>query len=150
MEPMRLLVTDAAAQPPRQATAWLIMTLGRISNPMKRLRIPLVPSLLFSLYVVLTLELLVFVSLMEKSIKHRFVGFPLPSLTWLIVMDLRFLFIQPIVALLIAAIARRLVPQQSDANMVFGITLAFCASVIIFLVVMASVSPWLPLPTGLR
>jgi hypothetical protein len=29
MEPMRLLVTDAAAQPPRQATAWLIMTLGR-------------------------------------------------------------------------------------------------------------------------
>ena len=25
---MRLLVTDAAAQPPRQATAWLIMTLG--------------------------------------------------------------------------------------------------------------------------
>ena len=30
MEPMRLLVTDAAAQPPRQATAWLIMTLGRI------------------------------------------------------------------------------------------------------------------------
>jgi hypothetical protein len=26
MEPMRLLVTDAAAQPPRQATAWLIMT----------------------------------------------------------------------------------------------------------------------------
>ena len=28
MEPMRLLVTDAAAQPPRQATAWLIMTLG--------------------------------------------------------------------------------------------------------------------------
>ncbi len=26
---MRLLVTDAAAQPPRQATAWLIMTLGR-------------------------------------------------------------------------------------------------------------------------
>ena len=27
---MRLLVTDAAAQPPRQATAWLIMTLGRI------------------------------------------------------------------------------------------------------------------------
>ena len=33
MEPMRLLVTDAAAQPPRQATAWLIMTLGR--NEMK-------------------------------------------------------------------------------------------------------------------
>lgn len=30
MEPMRLLVTDAAAQPPRQATAWLIMTLGGI------------------------------------------------------------------------------------------------------------------------
>ena len=29
MEPMRLLVTDAAAQPPRQATAWLIITLGR-------------------------------------------------------------------------------------------------------------------------
>ena len=29
MEPMRLLVTDAAAQPPRQATAWLIMTLGK-------------------------------------------------------------------------------------------------------------------------
>jgi hypothetical protein len=26
---MRLLVTDAAAQPPRQATAWLIMTLGK-------------------------------------------------------------------------------------------------------------------------
>ena len=25
-----MLVTDAAAQPPRQATAWLIMTLGRI------------------------------------------------------------------------------------------------------------------------
>lgn len=34
MEPMRLLVTDAAAQPPRQATAWLIMTLGR-SEPMQ-------------------------------------------------------------------------------------------------------------------
>jgi len=32
MEPMRLLVTDAAAQPPRQATAWLIMTLGRPSQ----------------------------------------------------------------------------------------------------------------------
>ena len=29
MEPMRLLVTDTAAQSPRQATAWLIMTLGR-------------------------------------------------------------------------------------------------------------------------
>jgi hypothetical protein len=29
---MRLLVTDAAAQPPRQATAWLIMTLGRNMN----------------------------------------------------------------------------------------------------------------------
>ncbi|MBW7896476.1 MAG: hypothetical protein H3C27_15310 [Opitutaceae bacterium] len=28
---MRLLVTDAAAQPPRQATAWLIMTLGKES-----------------------------------------------------------------------------------------------------------------------
>ncbi len=27
---MRLLVTDAAAQPPRQATAWLIMTFGRM------------------------------------------------------------------------------------------------------------------------
>ena len=27
---MRLLVTDTAAQSPRQATAWLIMTLGRI------------------------------------------------------------------------------------------------------------------------
>ncbi len=26
---MRLLVTDTAAQSPRQATAWLIMTLGR-------------------------------------------------------------------------------------------------------------------------
>jgi hypothetical protein len=34
MEPMRLLVTDAAAQPPRQATAWLIMTLGRIIKTM--------------------------------------------------------------------------------------------------------------------
>jgi hypothetical protein len=33
MEPMRLLVTDAAAQPPRQATAWLIMTLGKNMNP---------------------------------------------------------------------------------------------------------------------
>ncbi len=32
MQPMRLLVTDAAAQPPRQSTAWLIMTLGR-NNP---------------------------------------------------------------------------------------------------------------------
>jgi hypothetical protein len=32
MEPMRLLVTDAAAQPPRQATAWLIMTLGYFSE----------------------------------------------------------------------------------------------------------------------
>ena len=29
MEPMRLLVTDHAAHAPRQATAWLIMTLGR-------------------------------------------------------------------------------------------------------------------------
>ena len=29
---MRLLVTDAAAQPPRQATAWLITTLGRLTN----------------------------------------------------------------------------------------------------------------------
>ena len=28
MEPMRLLVTDPAAQALRQATAWLIMTLG--------------------------------------------------------------------------------------------------------------------------
>ncbi len=40
MEPMRLLVTDAAAQPPRQATAWLIMTLGRKS--MKTLKIALI------------------------------------------------------------------------------------------------------------
>jgi hypothetical protein len=32
---MRLLVTDAAAQPPRHATAWLIMTLGRIT-PMEK------------------------------------------------------------------------------------------------------------------
>jgi hypothetical protein len=32
MEPMRLLVTDAAAQPPRQATAWLITTLGIRTN----------------------------------------------------------------------------------------------------------------------
>jgi hypothetical protein len=31
---MRLLVTDAAAQPPRQATAWLIMTIG--GRKMKR------------------------------------------------------------------------------------------------------------------
>ncbi len=29
MEPMRLLVTDPALQALRQATAWLIMTLGR-------------------------------------------------------------------------------------------------------------------------
>ncbi len=28
MQPMRLLVTDTAAQSPRQSTAWLIMTLG--------------------------------------------------------------------------------------------------------------------------
>ena len=32
MQPTRLLVTDAAAQPPRQATVRLIMTLGRIMN----------------------------------------------------------------------------------------------------------------------
>ena len=36
MEPMRLLVTDAAAQPPRQATAWLIMTLGRENHEISR------------------------------------------------------------------------------------------------------------------
>ena len=35
MEPMRLLVTDTAAQSPRQATAWLIMALGR-RNTMPR------------------------------------------------------------------------------------------------------------------
>lgn len=34
MEPMRLLVTDRAAHAPRQATAWLIMTLG-INQKMK-------------------------------------------------------------------------------------------------------------------
>jgi hypothetical protein len=32
MEPMRLLVTDPALQALRQATAWLIMTLGRNEN----------------------------------------------------------------------------------------------------------------------
>jgi hypothetical protein len=35
MEPMRLLVTDPALQVLRQATAWLIMTLGRIMKPPK-------------------------------------------------------------------------------------------------------------------
>jgi hypothetical protein len=35
MEPMRLLVTDAAAQPPRQATAWLIMTLAKMKTVVK-------------------------------------------------------------------------------------------------------------------
>lgn len=34
MEPMRLLVTDAAAQPPRQATAWLIMTFAQLNAPL--------------------------------------------------------------------------------------------------------------------
>ena len=32
MQPTRLLVTDAAAQPPRQATVRLIMTLGRVTE----------------------------------------------------------------------------------------------------------------------
>jgi hypothetical protein len=42
MEPMRLLVTDAAAQPPRQATAWLIMTLGR------KMKLPQISVILFT------------------------------------------------------------------------------------------------------
>ena len=29
MHPRRMLVTDAATQPPRQSPVWLIMTLGR-------------------------------------------------------------------------------------------------------------------------
>jgi hypothetical protein len=52
MEPMRLLVTDAAAQPPRQATAWLIMTLGRrnpYSSPTEKMNAWLILSLIWAL-----------------------------------------------------------------------------------------------------
>ena len=33
MQPRRMLVTDAAAQPPRQSSVWLISTLGKNMNP---------------------------------------------------------------------------------------------------------------------
>lgn len=52
MEPMRLLVTDAATQPPRQATAWLIMTLGKKMNKYTRIA-RVYPALLTGIPVVL-------------------------------------------------------------------------------------------------
>ncbi len=102
------------------------------------------------LYLLVTSGLVTFASFMRRSIEYRFSGLPLPNITWFVVMDLKFLILQPVVAFSTASVVWWMARKRNDAAALVGLTLVFWAFVVLFLVVMGSLSPWLPFPQGIH